>query len=72
MTGCRGLCFFFFSQYFILFANETGSKIKKHAGRSTRGGGVYHPLAGVTTRTRRVRVVLGRTHISPSVFLILV
>ena len=37
-TWRRGLCCFFFSQYFSLFACKTGSKIKKHAGGSTRGG----------------------------------
>ena len=36
-TGRRGLCFSFFSQYSILFANITGSKIKKHVRVSTRG-----------------------------------
>ena len=67
----------FFSQYLILIANKTGSKIKKHVGVSTRGG-VYDPLAGVTNLTLRVRVVtpaIGsytppRTY--PSVFLILI
>ena len=34
----------FFSQYFSLFANKTGSKIKKHVGVSTRGG--VRPIGG--------------------------
>ena len=28
--------FFFFSQYFIIFANKTGNKIKQYRGGSTR------------------------------------
>ena len=54
-TGGGDYVAFFFSQYLISFANKMGSKINKHVGVSTRG--VYDPLAGVTTRTRRVRVV---------------
>ena len=34
----RGLCFLFFPQYLISFANKTGSKIKKHVWGITRGG----------------------------------
>ena len=37
-----GLFFFFCSQYFILFVNITGSKIKKYFGGSTRGGCTAH------------------------------
>ena len=44
-TGRRGLCFYFFSEYMILFANKTGSKIKKHVGVSTWGG--VRPIGGV-------------------------
>ena len=36
--------FIFFLQYLILFANKTGSKIKKHVRRSTRGG--VRPIGG--------------------------
>ena len=61
----------------ILFVNKMGSKIKKHVGVSTRGG-VYDPLAGVTTLTLLVQVItpaIGsytppRTYLS--VFLILI
>ena len=51
-TGRRGLCFFFSFQYLVIFANKTGSKIKKHVGVSTRGGvlpigGGYDPNPNV-------------------------
>ena len=38
VAGGEDYVSFFFSQYFILFANKTGSKKKKHVGGSTRVG----------------------------------
>ena len=66
----------FFSQYLILFANKTGSKIKKHVGVSTQG--VVRPISGGYDPNPKMRVVTpaigSNTPPStyPDVFLILI